>query len=912
MQDSRDLSAESVRQALRAILFGKQLEDSPLLRLQTVERRAREAGGVAGRAERALVLAQLLEEIVRGRILKLRAGDEDLEASASAQDAQVEALRRDFASGNAEREAWAMLEARYFESHGLEMQAMAARIGVSRKTLTRRLARGHELLAEQLQERERAAQRPARAAGSIPRFPTGFIGRERERSELRALMAESPLVTLTGPGGIGKSRLAARLAHDLETSFPDGVWYVELAAIGRDEDLGRAVLQALDLREDPEAPAATSLARHIGAQEALLVLDNCEHLAAAVGALARSLLEACPNLQLLATSREELHTAGQAIYPVGPMHLPEGPSEEGRSALFYDGVQLFAARAGTGRPDFRLDRRSAGRIAAICATLEGIPLAIELAAARLRYLSLDELERRTADRFALLRDGRRALRPSHESLLATLEWSYSLLSHEERALLRRLSVFRGGWTLEAAESVCAGDTLAERDVLDLLSQLEAKSLVYVDHTGAGVRYGMLETVRVFAGDRLEERGRTARFRDRHLEHFAEELESMHVLWRGPEAKAAQARVRPEVPNVRAALRWSRAGGEWQRGVDLARGMGYYWIRTLGIAEAREEMDAFLAAIDDEASPSTKAMLLYRRAHYSFRLRDPEAARADLEVALELYRAEDDADGLLDVLNGLGNCHMEMGRYEEAHEIYLEVLERARRTGDTGRLFSPLLNLGSVARRQRRPDLARGYYEEALEHMRRGGYDVTAGYALYYLGRVASLEGDPIEARRHFEQSLATFRESGEVHFAALNRVELALLSMEDGRTDGLRAELQACIESVAEPMKMTGALITPLFALARLESMEGRPDRALRLAGAADAQRDPKIYVESPFEKERMDGIVAALRSSVPKDEAERRLAEGRALAHDELVRYALGRASWEELGPQASDRLRVGDEPEL
>lgn len=933
----------TVRDALRSLLFGTDLHGSPLLRLRQVEARARSGGIIPGRAERVAALKEILEEAVRGHVLRLRAheGQEGpSELPVSVVERTVSALQRDFASGDPDREAWGMLEARYLQPQGLEMQELARRIGVSRKTLSRRLARGHERLAQLLREREREEAMHREIGASVPRFTTSFVGRERERADLRKLVSEHRIVTLTGPGGIGKSRLAAQLARDLESSFADGVRYVELVSASPDADLAGAVAEALGLHESAASPPERAVLTHLAPRHVLLVFDNCEHVAQEAGALTRRLLERCEALHVVATSREELHLAGQAVYRVPPLSLPDASAHE-RSVPLFDAVQLFGVRAASAPGRFRVQQDLAPRIARICSRLEGIPLAIELAAARLRYLSLDELETRIDDRFTLLRDGRHALRPGHESLRATLDWSVHLLDEAERTLFRRLAVFHGGWTLDAAEEICTGDALGREDVLDLLAQLEAKSLVQVRHDGPDTRYASLETVRLYGMERLDGSDEASVVRDRHLHHFVSYAEGLADAWDRPDAGITLDRVGLEAANVREALRWSRTRDRQDDGLRLVIAMQPYWLRRgsrrEGLRLTKEAVEAARGVVPPELLAEGRAALgsllvhlseyeparrvlvdAVRRlrelgklelagkaqlnvANTSFYRGDLDRAIQDLEEAIAMSEAAGDVANVASAKGNLGNIAFDRGDYQVAKDLLCESLEMKRRAASPLKVSITLHNLGRVQTVLGDYEQSRLLYQECLEIARAYGDRPREAHSLGALSDVAYRVGDYARAESLARESHAIVQELEDplrmvyciTDLAAIYLAQDKLDDAFDAYADGLRR---------ASDLENNLLVALPLDGLAEVASAREDTPRAMRLTGAAERLRDDANAVLDPDSRVVLRELLEKASAAIGADAVQRHLDEGRERTLDDVIAYALGTRPWSASEAGAAD----------
>ena len=387
---------------------------------------------------------------------------------------------------------------------------------------------------------------------NLPAQLSSFIGRAAELARVRELLGEARLLTLTGAGGCGKTRLALQSAGGALEHFPDGIWWIELAPVEDPELLGSAVLFALGLRERPgQAPVAV-LSEHLRERRALLVLDNCEHMLDSCAALVDPLLTSCPKLVVLTTTRAALGLPGELVYRVPSLTVPEERASAARLGKA-DAVRLFVDRASYARPSFALDEENASTIAAICRDLDGIPLAIELAAARVRMLSPDQIAKELDDRFRLLTGGGRAVAPRHETLRASIDWSHELCSAQERILLRRLSVWTGGFSLEGAEAVSADEALDSRAVLEPLTGLVDKSLVDTEERAGDIRFRMLETIRQYAAERLEEAGEVAAIHGRHLAWCLELAERAEPELVRHDGEAWLARLELEAPNLRAAV-----------------------------------------------------------------------------------------------------------------------------------------------------------------------------------------------------------------------------------------------------------------------------------------------------------------------------------------------------------------------
>ena len=417
---------------------------------------------------------------------------------------------------------------------------------------------------------------------NLPLQLTSFVGREKEIAEVQRLLGEARLLTLTGPGGTGKTRLSLQAAANVLDRYNDGVWLVELAPITNPALIPQTVASVLGVREEQGMPLVQMISASLRTKSLLLILDNCEHLIEDVAKLVDTLLHACPHLHVLASSREILGIAGETSFRVPSLTIP-ALSAAGAGGLDlqslsqYEAVRLFIERALTVKPEFQMTNANAPAMVQVCQRLDGIPLAIELAAVRIKAMSLEQIAGRIDDRFRLLTGGSRTALPRHQTLLALIDWSYHLLLPVERILLSRLAVFVGGWTLEAAENVCSDpQSLPTEDVLDVLTYLVDKSLVITEEAGSRVRYRMLETIRQFARDRLLDMGEAERLQGRHLEYFLEFAQRMNAKLHGPQEPTALEQLEWERDNFRLALGWSQDEGRVETGLRLTGALWQFW------------------------------------------------------------------------------------------------------------------------------------------------------------------------------------------------------------------------------------------------------------------------------------------------------------------------------------------------
>jgi predicted ATPase/DNA-binding XRE family transcriptional regulator len=665
---------------------------------------------------------------------------------------------------------------------------------------------------------------------NLPRSLTRLIGREQEQAAIANLLGEVPLLTLTGAGGCGKTRLALRVAGDRVAAYPDGVWLVELAPLASAPLIPQAIAVALGVSEEPGRLLLATLTAFLGRKRLLLVLDNCEHLVASCADLATALLRVCPQLQILATSREALGIEGERAWKVPSLSLPD-PRQPVTVAHLLDAaaVRLFLERASASRPSFALTARNADLVAQVCRRLDGIPLALELAAARLSALSLDQIAARLDNRFHLLTRGRRDALPRQQTLRATLDWSYALLDETERALLRRLAVFAGGWTLEAAEGVCAGDGIAGEAVVDLLTGLVNKSLAVLDEsedTGErGERYRLLETVRQYAGEKLVGRGEATAVRGRHLIWYltlAEQAEP--ALYTSGQGTCLN-RLGDDLDNLRAALRWGQEPGEMVRGMQLARALGGFWDlrnrRSEGLRWLREilavsaEAGTTGRAGGDGEMTSVRAWTLVWAGYLALMQSETTAARELTEQSLALFQDLGDPAGRATALDTLGSVARDGGDFGRAVALQEESVALWRELGDAVNLGNTLYSLGitvlqrgdsarAAALTQESAALWRGLGDPAHAAARTHEClsvhpgrtcERAATHHLFLQGQIAWELGDLKGAQALGEESMDLFRQAGDRQRAAgVLGILLGQVTREQG---GLERAMEQCEESLA-------------------------------------------------------------------------------------------------------------------
>jgi predicted ATPase/DNA-binding CsgD family transcriptional regulator len=798
----------------------------------------------------------------------------------------IDALRSTGASAGASHadRAHRLLTARYL--HGTPIADVQRDLAVSRSEYFREQGRAVTAIAAVLWERWAGAERPMsphepralearRHRSNLPAPMSSFVGRGQEIAEVTQLLASARLVTLAGAGGIGKTRLALQVAAALGDDAEE-VSFVDLAPVDDPGLVPRAIASALEVVGEPDRAPLDNVVHHVQGRSILLVLDNCEHLVAACARAAETLSRRCPALRLLATSREPLRATGEAVWRVRPLTVPGAPDSEpttgwlardgaasgGRcpEPLAFEAVELFVARARTALPSFGVSDRSAAEIVEICRRLDGVPLAIELAAALVGGLGLAQIVARLDDRFRLLTTGRRTAPARHRTLRAVVDWSHDLLGAPERALFRRLSVFAGGWTLEAAEAVCGGGGLDRGAVLETLLALVDRSLVIADVADEdGARYRMLETLRQYGREQLAASGEASELRRRHAAYFLALAEAAGL----DEPNADHARWFPrldaELDNLRTALR-AATEQDVKSGLRLAGALWLFWIHRGLFAEGRE----WLAPLLERARPRprTRAMAkaILAAAHLAVAQGHAAAARPLAEEAVALAREIGDRARLGWSMHMLAHC---LADHEAEHAMLVRSVDELRGTGDDIGLAWSLYCLGNAVALRGDAVGGQALHEKSLERFRRAGSRWGVALGLTGLGNAAASSGDHATAHRLLAQGLALQREVGRRYLSdtlnALGRAAWAL-----GRTGEAEEHFRESL-TLARVQGARWEAAISLEGLAAIDLAAGRAHRATRLLAAAAALRSELGTALSPAEQAAFESKVTVARSALDK-----------------------------------------------
>ena len=697
----------------------------------------------------------------------------------------------------------------------------------------------------------KAAARPAEphkaARTNLPTPFTSFIGREREVEAIVRSIGKNRLTTLTGSGGVGKTRLAIEAARRLTGKFKDGVWWVDLVGLNDPSLVPQAVAQVLDLREARSQPLIETLIEGLAAKHSLLVLDNCEHLISACAALAERLLGGCPGLRLLATSREALDIPGETVWAVPSLSLPdrEGTLTPAHITGF-EGIRLFLDRAVLAQPRFELTSGNAQAVAQICERLGGIPLAIELAAARVRMLSAAEIAERLDDRFSLLTGGSRTVMPRHQTLRATMDWSHDLLTEPERTLFRRLAPFPGGFTLEAAEAVCAYGELERSIVLDLLGRLVDKSLVIAEQApeAGETRFRMLETIRQYASSKLDER-EAAEIRDRQLAYLVEFIEKAEPQLELADQGSWLDRLEAEMDNIRAAIDWALERRDVNSALRIGGSLRRFWLIRNHDYEGFERLKTILLQPGEPTSARLRAMNTF------FFLLWPQGRLIEavplIEAAVALGEELDDQWNTAFALLWAGMAASESGDFRSAEGFLERSYESWHAVGDTLYPYS--------------------------------------GMSLAFLGDIALIQGDYERARSCYERAGPRLREVGDLPFLGLILRRLGQLALQGGQPG--RA-IEWILESLEHNWHIrdyrgTGAC---LAALGSVSLAQGDHPRAITLFGAVDAVIRLTRIPLLPFDQHEYEGNVQLARSSTTEPVFAKAWARGAAMNIEQAVHF--------------------------
>jgi len=726
---------------------------------------------------------------------------------------------------------------------------------------------------------------------NLPLSLTSFVGREKEQAEITNILKKKRLVTLTGVGGIGKTRLSVQVASRFFETFPDGIWLVEFAPISDPALVGQVVVKTLGLIDQGNRSPQKILTDYLKVKRALLVFDNCEHLIQACAELVDTLLHACPSLKILVTSREALGIDGEFVYLVPSLTIPDTLHTAFENLPNYESVQLFIERAQSALPGFGLTQENANSVVQVCQHLDGIPLALELAAARVQVLRVEEIAAHLDDRFRLLSSRSRTVLPHHRTLQAMVDWSHDLLTETERVILMRLSVFAGGWTLKAAEIVCAdGDEIQASDILDLLTSLANKSLIIVERNqGEETRYSMLETIRQYSYEKLRATGRGDLMRHQHLVYFLDLAERGNAQIHGPHQVEWMDRLEKEVDNYRAALDWCMSEQYTEYTLRLLSALIWTWDWRGYLSEIYNRFDQVSVLSDVSNYPAPYASLLNHignNSHFAGKIHYAQSVlKESQEIWLKL--GLEGEQGLAQALDILGEIILYNDKdFKEAQSLFGRSFDLYKKHGDERGMAWVTYHFGSLAYAQSRYVEAERYFVKSLAKFQEIGDKSGAALVLSGLGEMARVTDDYERAGKYWKQNLELFRELRARFALAWPYIGLGWVSLHTGdleKAGNLFREGLILSNESSNDMNIALALI----GLAGVLGIPGKPEKAAQLLGRAEALLEGLSQLE-PADKKDFDHYISVVRKQLKKSAFEKAWAKGRATAMGDVIKYVI------------------------
>lgn len=762
----------------------------------------------------------------------------------------------------------------------------------------------------------------SRQKNNLPVSLTTFIGREKEQAEIVQLIGANRLVTLTGSGGVGKTRTSLKVGGQILDDYVNGVWFIELAPLSDPALLPQTVASVFGLVTQADIPHIQLLVNFLRAKTALLILDNCEHLLDASAALTDTLLKNCPQLKILATSREALGILGEVLYRLPSLRLPDFQQTLARFRE-YESVRLFEERAQLAQPDFKLTMENAASVAQICSRLDGMPLAIELAAARVNIFSTAQIAARLDNRFNLLTSVSRTALPRQQTIRASIDWSWNLISESERMLLRRLTVFAGGWTLEAAESVCSAAGIESQQVSELMSQLVAKSLVVATRRpGRERRFHLHETIRQYAHEKLIEANEQENIRSQHLKYFLNLSERAAPEFHGPQQMEWYDRLIDERSNFRVGLEHASAS-DLEAGLYLSAGLLEHWY-SFGVREGLNWTTKLIQSPGSERFPHARAKAMLTQGNLLWNLQQFEATRSAAEECLEVFRVCGDRQSECDSLMLLGGALLFLEGMEQRTECDRQALALARSIGDVWRQAQALSMLGWD---QRDPRQGRAHWEEAIVLFRQAGAWYNLAQTLSILGftdlsngdlesaeklldeayelnpqtndklglefiltgksQLCLLRGEYEQARAFLQKDIDTQEEVGNRMGYLWGRARLAQVALHEGSVVEAHQILVDVIKNFQIDRNKNG-LAFALEQLASLDVVIDKPEVASPLIGWSDAIRQEIGDPRQRLQQDDLDRDIAAIIARIGASAYEAAYNSGRELTLDEAVAFAL------------------------
>ncbi len=757
---------------------------------------------------------------------------------------------------------------------------------------------------------------PFRPSTNLPAALTTFVGRENEQDEIINLITKNRLVTLAGAGGIGKTRLSLQVGQKLLNDYPNGVWFVAFDSLSDSSLVPQTVASVFDIQEGPDRPAIEILKNVLRQKIMLLIFDNCDHLLDACAQLIKTLLTHCPNLKILSTSREILNMEGEATYYLPSLSIPENNNTLPEKMNEYESVRLFEERAALALSSFRLTKQNTQIVGHICRRVDGIPLAIELAAARVDILQVDEICKQLEHCFDLLVRNSRTVIARHQTMRASMDWSWGLLTPEEQTFMRQLSIFAGGWTLESAQAVCEGDAL------NLTSALVKKSLIMVNQeSGRETRYRFHEIVRQYAREKLIQIGEEEKIRTRHLQYFLQFSEQAESALKGPTQIEWYARLNAERDNIRAALEWADQT-DVESGLYLSGRLLLYW-ESIDFREGNSWLSKFLQKPESHAYPRARAKALYAHGRVLDFLEQLDAARSAAQECLELYRALEDQQGEVD---GLLRLAWETSNPTEKLILIQRALALAQSLGDVRRQADAFGYLGWLGPADRFADRF-VQWEKAITLARASGDWLGVAHRLYNVGWFLILNGDIEAAQKHldesralyqqlnprlaeakflpaygqiallqsdFKKARACFQEQAKICAEFGNRkdylwarVNLGYVALREGNFNEAYRNFAETAYNFQNDHNIEGVIFT-LEGMAGLYVATDNPLIAAQLIGWADALREQIKDGRPLLEQMDVDQIIAACLMKMGEVAFSDAYDEGQKMTLDKVVSYAL------------------------
>ncbi len=718
---------------------------------------------------------------------------------------------------------------------------------------------------------------------NLPLQLTSFVGREVEILTITQTLAKHRLVTLVGAGGVGKTRLALQVGAELLDSYPDGVWLLEQAPISDGELIPSALASIFHVREAEHRSITDALVHALKMRHTLIIFDNCEHVVEPAARLIDTILRNCPHIKIIATTRQGLGIAGEAVHRVASLAVPQPSSDlTAEEAMRHGAIALFVERAIAATETFRLTDQNVFVVARLCQRLDGIALAIELAAPRLKALSVEQLEAKLSERFRILTGGSRTALPRQQTMRALVDWSYELLTDDEKTLFRRVAVFGGGWTLDAASVICADEKIEDWAILDLLQSLVDKSMVVAELSGSEQRYRLLESTRQYAQELLEKSGELDPMQTRHAQYFLEYARKVEVTSRTSATKMWLALLEPENDNLRAALDWALSEKkDVELGAALAASLWRYWDLTSFEVEGRARIESALALADEIKSKETIANLWVARMMLNALVITWLKLRPIAQRALELSREVGSERGIIRSLGALGETHLRLYEHDEAQRYLDEALSLAEKMGDRRMIGNVKARIARNFTFANRDEDARAAYGEVLTLARANGDDRLKSTSL---GNLAELEFKAGDAERALELSREILSEPGD-RYITLNNIAAYLIYL--GRLDEARPNAQLGLRLTRDAqVEMHTAISIMHFSAIAL----GKGDQALgaRLFGYVAKLFKTIGYTLEFTEQQEFTAIEVRLRDTMPEQQLHALLKEGADMSEDQAAEESL------------------------